>query len=186
MEECYSIELKKEMLSLARNTVEMYVKERKTPSLDNVSRELKEKRGAFVTLHKKGKLRGCIGYTEPYFSLGETIIKTAVSASTKDNRFPPVKEDELKDIDIEISVLSPVRKIENIEEIKVGTHGIVINKGYYSGLLLPQVATNYNWDREEFLTQTCWKAGLPPDGWKDKDCEIYIFSAHVFGEKDLK
>jgi AmmeMemoRadiSam system protein A len=186
MEEMYSGELKKEMLKLARNTVEMYVKERKTPSIEHVSQELKEKRGAFVTLHKKGNLRGCIGYTEPYFPLGETIVKTAVSASTKDNRFTPVKEEELKDIDIEISVLSPVRKVVNTEEIKVGIHGLVVSKGYYSGLLLPQVATNYNWDREEFLAQTCWKAGLPPDAWKDKDCEIYLFSAEVFGEKDLE
>lgn len=183
-EEYYSPELKKEMLKLARDTVERYVTERKTPSIENVSEKLKEKRGAFVTLHLKGQLRGCIGYTEPYFPLAETIVRAGVSASTRDNRFRPVSVEELKDIDIEISVLSPVRKVEDLSEIKVGVHGLVIKMEGHSGLLLPQVATSNNWDREEFLAHTCWKAGLPPDSWQKEGCEIYLFSGDVFGEKD--
>ena len=184
-EERYSIKLKKEMLALARETVEKYVKERDIPSIEEVSEELKEKRGAFVTLHLKGKLRGCIGYTEPYFPLAETIVRGAISASTKDTRFKPVTPPEIDDIDIEISVLSPVRKVNDVSEIKVGVHGLVVKMSGYSGLLLPQVATGNNWDRDEFLSNTCWKAGLPLDSWKKEGCEIYLFSADVFGEKDI-
>lgn len=183
-EENYSDGLKKEMLKLARDTVEMHVKDRKSPSIENVSEELKEKRGAFVTLKKQGSLRGCIGYTEPYFPLADTIVRAAVSSSSSDTRFTPVKPEELNDIDIEISVLSPVKKTEDISEIKIGVHGLVIRKSGYSGLLLPQVATEHNWDVPEFLAHTCWKAGLPPDSWKEEGCEIYLFSACVFGEKE--
>ena len=183
-EENYSKDLKKEMLKLARDTVEMYVKEHKNPSIENVSEELKEKRGAFVTLKREGKLRGCIGYTEPYFPLAETIVRAAISASTSDTRFTPVKPGELPHIDIEISVLSPVRKTTDISEIKIGVHGLVIKKDGRSGLLLPQVATENKWDVEEFLAHTCWKASLSTDSWKKENCEIYLFSACVFGEKE--
>ena len=104
----------------------------------------------------------------------------AVAAAFEDPRFSPVTADELKELDVEISVLTPFRKIENIEEIQVGVHGLYMKKGFYSGLLLPQVATEYHWDRKTFLEQTCRKAGLPSTAWQDKDIEIYIFSADIF------
>ena len=143
---------------------------------DNLSQE----RGAFVTLHKNGNLRGCIGYIVPVAPLHETVKQMAVAAAFDDPRFPPLSEEELKDIDIEISALTPLKKINDINEIQVGKHGILIKKGFASGVLLPQVATDYNWDRLTFIEQTCMKAGLPENSWKEKDTEIYIFSAEIF------
>lgn len=139
--------------------------------------------GAFVTLHKNTNLRGCIGYISAAKPLMETIKEVAKSSAFNDPRFPPVTRDEVDELEIEISVLSPFREITNIHEIKVGVHGILIRKGYMSGLLLPQVATEYGWDRETFLTHTCHKAGLPGGAWKEKGIEIEIFSAVVFNEK---
>lgn len=141
---------------------------------------LKQVRGAFVTLHKHGNLRGCIGYIQGIASLDETVKDMAVAAAFEDPRFPSLTKEEFNEIDIEISALTPLKKIEDINEIEVGTHGILMRKGFQSGVLLPQVATEYNWDRETFLEQTCFKAGLGSNCWKDKDTEIYIFSAEVF------
>jgi len=141
--------------------------------------------GAFVTLHKKGMLKGCIGYVVAVNPLIETVKEVSLSSAFKDPRFPPVKEDELKDIELEISVLSPLRKINNIEEIQVGKHGIMIKRGFASGLLLPQVATDHNWNRETFLTHTCYKAGLAGDCWKMADTQIQVFSAIIFDEKEM-
>lgn len=141
---------------------------------------LKEKCGAFVTLKNRGSLRGCIGYIRGYLPLNETVKDMAMQAAFHDPRFEPVRKDEWPDIDIEISVLTPMKKIENIDEIEVGIHGIYIEKGMYSGLLLPQVATEQKWDRMTFLEYTCFKAGLPKDAWKSKDIDIFIFSAEVF------
>jgi AmmeMemoRadiSam system protein A len=141
---------------------------------------LKENRGAFVTLQKRGQLRGCIGYIEGHGPLHNTIKEMAEAAAFRDPRFSPVKEKELPELDIEISVLTPLKRIKDVNEIQVGTHGIYIKKGWSSGLLLPQVATEYGWDRQTFLEHTCQKAGLPPAGWKEKDAEIYIFSADIF------
>ena len=141
---------------------------------------MKQQRGAFVTLHKNGELRGCIGYIVPYDSLDSTVKKMAVAAAFEDPRFPPLRKEEFEEIDIEISALTPLKKINNINEIEVGKHGILIRKGPYSGVLLPQVATEYNWDRITFLSQTCMKAGLHSNCWQDEDTEIYIFSAEVF------
>jgi AmmeMemoRadiSam system protein A len=141
---------------------------------------LREKRGAFVTLKKHGELRGCIGHIIGDRPLAETVATMAVAAAFEDPRFPPVKEEELKDLDIEISVLTPLRRINNVEEIQVGLHGIILQQGGHSGLLLPQVATEYGWDRNTFLEYTCRKAGLPPDAWKDERTTIHVFSADVF------
>lgn len=141
--------------------------------------------GAFVSLHINGKLRGCIGYIQAVKPLMETIKEMACSAAFNDPRFSPLTETELKDLDIEISVLSPMIKIDDINEIKVGVHGIIVRRGMYSGLLLPQVAVQYGWDREEFLSHTCQKAGLPSNCWKLNDIEIEIFSAVVFNEQEL-
>jgi len=174
---------KQELLRVARSTIEHKLDGKPAPPLEGISSALREKRGAFVTLHKRGELRGCIGYVETYKSLHQTIREMAEAAAFQDARFPPVTVDELEELDIEISVLSPLRKVADAEEIEVGKHGILIKKGYHQGLLLPQVAVEYGWDRTTFLRQTCRKAGLPPEAWKDPDAEIRIFSAEVFGEK---
>jgi hypothetical protein len=178
------IEEKKKLLEIARKTIEVYIKTGRKPNFEITSPALCENKGVFVTLHKKGNLRGCIGYIEPVKPLWESVRDMAVSASTQDPRFPPVLPEELPDIDIEISALSPLKKISSIEEIEIGRDGIYIEKGYSSGLLLPQVATEYGWGKEEFLQHTCLKAGLDTDGWK-KGADIYIFSADIFSEKGL-
>ena len=174
---------KETLLRIARSTIEHRLKGRPLPPLEDTSSVLRGKRGAFVTLHKRGELRGCIGYIVARKPLRETVREMAEAAAFQDARFPPVTADELEELDVEISVLSPLRKVADAEEIEVGKHGILIKKGYYQGLLLPQVAVEYGWDRTTFLRQTCRKAGLPPDAWKDPDAEIRIFSAEVFGEK---
>ena len=109
----------------------------------------------------------------------------ALESALRDPRFYSISSSELGSINIEISVLSPLKRIENLEEIEVGKHGLFLKKGFYQGLLLPQVATEYGWGRTQFLKQACHKAGLPNDCYKQKSCEIFIFSAAVFGEKDL-
>ncbi len=144
------------------------------------SAALEEKRGAFVTLKKHGRLRGCIGYVEGIKPLHKAVEEMAIAAAFHDPRFNPVREAELPDLEIEISVLTPPKQIRDVEEIEVGKHGIIIKKGSYSGLLLPQVPTEYGWDRTTFLEHTCLKAGLPQDAWREKDTRIYIFSAEVF------
>jgi len=144
------------------------------------SEVLKEKKGAFVTLKKHGNLRGCIGYIEARKPLYKTVADMAIAAAFNDPRFPPLRSDELAHVTLEISILSPLKEIKDINEIEVGVHGLYITKGYNSGLLLPQVATQYKWDSLTFLEETCYKAGLHPDAWKDKDTKIYIFSADVF------
>lgn len=141
---------------------------------------LEEKCGAFVTIKNCGSLRGCIGYVRGYLPLHETIRQMAIQAAFNDPRFQPVTKDEWSDCDFEISVLSPMKKITSIDEIEVGVHGLYIEKGVHSGLLLPQVATEQGWDRTQFLEYTCYKAGLPKDAWKSKDVDIYIFSADIF------
>jgi len=175
-----SEEEKKILHHIAKTVIESKARGKPVPEFKIESPLLKENRGAFVTIHKKGQLRGCIGYIEAYKPLHKTIEEMAEAAAFRDPRFPPVSEKELQDLDIEISVLTPLRKIKDVNEIEVGKHGIYIKKGWYSGLLLPQVATEYGWDRQTFLEHTCLKAGLPPNAWKDKDTEIYIFSADIF------
>jgi len=170
------------LLNIARKTLEEYVTREKIPDFDIKDKKLMEKRGVFVTLKKKGELRGCIGYIEPVLPLYKAVIDMTIAASTRDMRFLPVHRGELDDIKIEISVLSPLKRINNIGEIEIGRHGLLIKKGNYSGLLLPQVALEYGWDREEFLKQTCIKAGIYRNAWKDKQTEIYIFSAQIISE----
>ncbi len=170
------------LLKLARDTIEAHINDRKLPTLPDAKGAFAEYAGAFVTLHKRGQLRGCIGNMVGYGPLVKTIQEMACAASTEDTRFSPVRPDELKEIDLEISVLSPMKKITDVSEIEVGHHGIMMRQGYRGGVLLPQVATEWGWDRETFLEQTCHKAGLPPDAWKDPKTTIEIFSAEVFGE----
>ena len=147
---------------------------------DTLSPVLRQPRGAFVTLYKEGRLRGCIGQLTPRCSLAETVSEVAAAAATQDPRFPPVQKHELTALEVEISVLSPLRRVSDISRIRVGTHGIYIRNGHRSGLLLPQVAEKYDWNRVEFLEQTCGKARLAKDAWKHRGTEIYIFSAEVF------
>ena len=144
---------------------------------------LRENCGAFVTIKENGQLRGCIGYIQAVKPLYETVKDVAKSAAVNDYRFNPVTQDELEKLELEISVMTPLKKIKDISEIEVGKHGLYMKRGFESGLLLPQVATEYKWDKETFLKETCRKAGLPQDAWKDKSTEIYIFSAEVFGEE---
>ncbi len=145
---------------------------------------LSEKRGIFVTLHKKGGLRGCIGYVVGIKPLNLAVIEMALAASQEDPRFPSVGKEEINDIEIEISVLSVPEKVKNPSEIVVGKDGLIIKKGFFQGLLLPQVAAEWGWDRETFLRHACMKAGLAPDSWKETGVEIFKFSAQVFSESD--
>jgi AmmeMemoRadiSam system protein A len=138
--------------------------------------------GAFVTLRKRGNLRGCIGLISASKPLLETVGEMAVESAFDDPRFPSLKSEELREITIEISALSPFTRIKDPGEVRVGEHGIMMRLGLRSGLLLPQVATEQGWDRETFLTQTCYKAGLPGDAWRSGDAVIEVFSAIVFHE----
>ncbi|MBI5788213.1 MAG: AmmeMemoRadiSam system protein B [Candidatus Schekmanbacteria bacterium] len=165
---------------IARTSIEAEVRGEDFPRMEITSPVLQEARGGFVTIKKQGHLRGCIGYIRAFKALHQTIREMAKSAALDDPRFSPVQPDELPSLELEISVLTPLVQIDNIAEISVGKHGLYIQKGMMSGLLLPQVATEYNWDRLTFLAQTCQKAGLPEAAWKDQDTKIFIFSADVF------
>ncbi|HEX67952.1 MAG TPA: AmmeMemoRadiSam system protein A, partial [bacterium] len=144
---------------------------------------LKKPGACFVTLKENGRLRGCIGTLFPGKPLYENVARMAVSAAFYDYRFPPLRKEELEKIKIEISVLSPLKRIKSFEEIEVGKHGLYLIKGSYRGVLLPQVATEYGWDRWQFLQAVSRKAGLPPDAYKE-GAVIYIFTAEVFGEEE--
>jgi len=175
-------EEKQILLQTARQAITARLEKRK-PKYPEPTELLKKKCGAFVTLHKQGSLRGCIGFVVAGKPLIETVAEAAQSSAFGDPRFPALTAREVDQIDIEISVLSPLRRIESVEEIRVGEHGISLRSGFSSGLLLPQVATEYGWDRDTFLTHTCRKAGLQGDCWRSPDTEIEIFSAVVFGEQ---
>ena len=138
--------------------------------------------GAFVTLKRQGRLRGCIGTLECRRPLVEEIARVAVSAARKDPRFDPLRPAELDDLDVEVSVLGPLEEIDPRDPgvIEIGRHGLVVEQGHRHGLLLPQVATEWGWDRDQFLSQTCVKAGLPPDSWC-RGATVYRFTADVFG-----
>ncbi|HOD75009.1 MAG TPA: AmmeMemoRadiSam system protein A, partial [Syntrophorhabdaceae bacterium] len=173
---------RKRLLAIARKTLEEYVSSKTVPEIDVKDPRLLERRGVFVTLTIHGQLRGCIGYIKPVAPLYRSVVDMTVAASSRDMRFRPVTKGELKDIEIEISVMSPLKLITSVDEIKVGIHGLYIVKGGNAGLLLPQVATQYKWGREEFLQNTCRKAGLPENSWKDKETKVYVFSAQIFSE----
>jgi AmmeMemoRadiSam system protein A len=175
---------KKTLISIVKKTIECKLLSKKVPEFNIDSEVLKENKGAFVTLRKNENLRGCIGYIEARKPLYKTVSEMAIAAAFNDPRFSPLRLNELKDVTIEISVLSPLKKVDDINEIEVGVHGLYITKGFHSGLLLPQVATEYRWDRLTFLEETCHKAGLHSDAWKDEGTNIYIFAADVFKEFD--
>ena len=174
------------LLEVARKTLESSVKEGKRPDLNSgeytLSQTLKNKRGVFVTLNKNGNLRGCIGHIQPREQLFDAVIDNTINSSMNDGRFNPVSEDELPDIEIDISVLSPIKKISGAEKFITGKHGIIICLGGMRAVFLPQVATEQGWDREETLAQLCNKAGLPSYAWKDDEMEFFVFTAEVFHE----
>jgi len=178
---------KKRLLEIARGSIGNYLKTGKRIDLRGEDALLNEKLGAFVTLHLNGKLKGCIGNIVGKNPLYITIKDMAVEAATGDPRFQPLTIKELPRVDIEISVLSTLKKIKSVDEIELGKHGVLVRKGFNSGVFLPQVADETKWTKEEFLSNLCaHKAGLSPDAWHNKDLDIYIFSAEVFSEKELK
>ena len=175
------------LLKLARDVISALANGQDPHIPDYFSETLSTKLGVFVTLqqpHKSG--RGFqvakIGFVEGVKPLQDAVIEMAQSAAFHDPRFAPVSAEEIKDLDLEISVLSPIREIHDVNEIEIGKHGLIIEKGFFKGLLLPQVATENNWDRTEFLQHTCRKAGLAVDAWQDSKTRIYIFSAEIFSE----
>jgi len=182
----FTREEKVTLLTIARTTIESYITNRKKTSLDTTgfTSSVKMKAGVFVTLKEDGELRGCIGRFTADLPLYVVIQEMAIASSTEDTRFEPVKASEISKLEIEISVLSPMKKINSIDEIILGKHGIYIKKGWYSGTFLPQVATETGWNKDEFLGHCARdKAGIGWDGWKD--AEIYIYEACVFSEKEL-
>jgi len=170
------------LLDAARRAIVDFVRQGSFEPVPREEKSLNRRNGSFVTIKKNGQLRGCIGNFQSERPLFREVAEMAVASATKDPRFYPMKSEDLDDFSLEISVLSPLKKIDGIEEIEVGKHGIYIEKGYYRGVLLPQVATEHGWDRQTFLKQTCIKAGLPTNAWQDDDAEIYIFSAQIFSE----
>jgi AmmeMemoRadiSam system protein A len=175
-------EEKRALLDLARKTLESYLTDKTTPQCRLFDGALTEKKGAFVSLHNGEDLRGCIGQLSPDAELYEVVQHCVISAALEDTRFMPVTKAELAELNIEISVLTPFRRIQQIEDIEVGKHGLYIAQGYYRGLLLPQVAVQYGWDRITFLRQTCRKSGLPESAWQDPRTAVHTFEAEVFSE----
>jgi AmmeMemoRadiSam system protein A len=173
---------KKALIQAARDSIRAHLKGATPPAPAQLPPIFREPRGVFVSLHRQGRLRGCIGYLEAVKPLYASVQEMAVAAAFHDPRFSPLRVDELTDLEVEISVLTPMRRIEKPEEIEAGKHGLYIERGPARGLLLPQVATQYNWDRTTFLEQTCAKAGLPTGAWKDPDTRLYVFTADIFSE----
>ncbi len=171
---------KRALKEIAKTTIQCRLDGRPVPEFQGITETLREPRGAFVTLEKRHQLRGCIGFIHAIKPLYQTIQEMAEAAAFRDPRFSPLRKEEWPDVSVEISVLTPMRRIKDVSEIQVGTHGLYIVKEPYRGLLLPQVATDYGWDQKSFLEHTCTKAGLPTDAWKDPAAEIYVFSADIF------
>lgn len=174
---------RQELLNLARQTVETVTRTGKPPSYDGASPGLQRPRGAFVTLHQNGRLRGCIGHFDADQPVYQTVIAMAVAAATQDPRFPRVTPADLDSLTYEISVLSPLRKISDWRDIQLGTHGVQVSRGFRRGVFLPQVATETGWDLDTFMGELCsQKAGLPPNAWKDPKTDLYVFTAEIFSD----
>lgn len=175
----------RQLLDIAKRSVEAAVKGRKNYDLPaDLPPSLRQDRGAFVTLKLNGELRGCIGYTNAMQPLAETVRDVAAFAALEDPRFTPVTDRELGKLSYEVSVLSPLRRVSDVNQIHIGEHGLVIVKGRRRGLLLPQVATEQHWDRNTLLDQTAMKAGLPAKAWRDKDADLFMFTAVVFADSE--
>ena len=180
----------KQLVKFAREVLEAYFNGSESVPPENLKNILDEKRGVFVTLNKfpSHELRGCIGYPEPVMPLSDAITDSAISAAIRDPRFPHVKKDELKNLIVEVSVLTKPElikvsdPIEYLEKIKVGRDGLIVESSFFKGLLLPQVPVEWNWNETEFLSQTCRKAGLPKEAWLNKKTKVYKFTGQVFSE----
>jgi len=189
-----TLEEGKFLVKLARRAVENYLKNGKVLNVpSNVSPKLKERCGVFVTINKvspgEKELRGCIGFPYPTKTLVEAVIESAISSATQDPRFSPLSPRELDEVVFEVSVLTPPQQVkvkdpkEYSSKIKVGRDGLIVERSFYKGLLLPQVPVEWKWDEETFLCQCCLKAGLPPDSWLLDGTKIYTFRAIIFEEK---
>lgn len=177
---------RRQLLDLARATLEAQFAGEAPPRLaSDRSEPFGESRALFVTLRRDGRLRGCIGTLAPEGDLARTVPKFALRAAFEDPRFPPLAAHELPGCAIEISVLTPPRLVENVEDIVVGRDGLILELGARRGLLLPQVATEWGFDRETFLSELSQKAGLPPDAWRDPGARLFSFQAEVFSEEEL-
>lgn len=172
------------LLQIARDSIAAVLEGRRPdPTRYSIDDDLRRPAGAFVTLNDRhGELRGCIGSIMPVAPLFQAVSSSATSAAFRDPRFSPVRRDEFPSLHLEISVMGPILPVKDVNEIEVGRDGLIITSGHNAGLLLPQVATDYAWDRETFLAQTCVKARLPPTAWRSPDTRIERFSAEVFGE----
>ena len=173
------------LIKIANSSLRKAFEGKGVNSLNPKSSKLDKKSGAFVTLYLNGELRGCIGFIESDLPLWKSVAEASRLSAFEDPRFPPLKKEELGQVKFEISVLTPTTKIEGdaLQKVKVGRDGLIIEHAGKSGLLLPQVATENGWNAEEFLEQTCIKAGLNPGAWKEKGCKIYKFQAQIFSEK---
>jgi len=178
-------EEKRTLLMIARSAISSTLESKILPSLNFRSEELNRRSGVFVTLRIGENLRGCIGYIEPLFPLAYATQEVAVKAAMEDPRFMPITPPEFDRITIEISVLAPLEELKDIETIEIGKHGLVIDSGYRRGLLLPQVATEYHWDRKQFLKHISLKAGLPADAWKRKEIKLFTFTVEKFDESEF-
>jgi AmmeMemoRadiSam system protein A len=176
---------RKRLLTLARDTIERFLTTKTAPLARNPSPALEQTRGMFVTLNKRGELRGCIGEIVPEKPLYQLVGAVALKSALEDPRFRPLRHDEMKDIEIEISVLTPAAPVAGAEDIVVGRDGVIVKKDGRSALFLPQVATEQGWGRDEMLDQLCLKAGLPAGSWK-KGAQFLTFQAEVFSETDFK
>jgi len=173
-------EQKQILLTVAKETIRSRLNNETIPKFNFCDKIFAERRGAFVTVHKNGNLRGCIGYIEGIKPIIQTIKNMAISAAFNDPRFPSLQKKEFPKLNIEISILTPLVKVNNVKNIEIGRDGLIIKQGFRQGLLLPQVATENNWNVDEFLQNTCLKAGLPLTAWKDSATDIKKFSAQVF------
>jgi len=178
---CLSEADRKSILELARQAVEEAVRQRRLLKEIPKAPIFEERCGVFVTLTAGGKLRGCIGVIEAKATLGESIVRCATESALEDPRFSPMQPEELPGLEIEVSLLSPLERIQP-EQVEVGRHGLLIEQGYRRGLLLPQVAVEHHLDREQFLRETCYKAGLPRDAWGTPETRIYGFSCQIVKE----
>jgi AmmeMemoRadiSam system protein A len=177
-------EERRRLLALARRSIRAYVLEQALPE-GSPPQHTGPRRGAFVTLHREGRLRGCIGRPESTEPLGSVVAACAVLAASRDPRFPPVRADEIHTLEIEISILAVPEEVpaaDVLERIQPGVHGAAITLGGSRGLLLPQVAAEYGWGARRFLEETCRKAGLPTQAWQDPEARIELFTAEVFSE----
>ena len=175
------------LVEVAKNAIATYLETGRRPfNPEDCPEELKEELGVFVTLNKKHRLRGCIGYPEPVKSLIESTIDVAIAAAFDDPRFPELKKEEYGDLEFEVTVLTQPELIEiahpnqYLNEIEIGRDGLIIQKGYARGLLLPQVAPENGFSVEEFLDHTCMKAGISADSWMDESCDVYKFQGQIF------